>query len=182
MIAARPGQRIAVFFNGLTGSQANNLKLVEPWDNTRKRRLVQMGRKPIKDWKPQAWGSALREGGVNHGTRWRYKITLTSLMSRRCHPSAVWHVTSASHPDTPEIREDKSGVIRVSILFVIMKSGIAQWVDHRTETPGTILPPVQFPGAAREFFSKSHLSVQTLLRCLYSPSVQSQALSSVSTQ
>lgn len=163
MIAARPGQLIAIFFYGLTGSQANNLKLVEPWDNTRKRRLVRMSRKPIKDWKPQAWGRASREGGVSRGTRWRDEITLTSLMSGRCHPSAVWHVTSASHPDTPEIREDKFSVIRVSVFCVIMKSGIAQWVEHRTEKPGTILMPVHFPRAARIFLSpKSQLSVQCL--------------------
>jgi len=184
MIAARPGRRIAFFFYGLTGSQANNLKLVEPWDNTRKRRLVRMSRKPIKNWKPQALGRASREGGVSRGKRWRDEITLTSLMSGRCHPSAIWHITSASHPDTPEIREDKSSVIRVSIFCVIMKSGIAQWVEHRTEKPGRHNTDAgSIPLCGNGFFSpKSQLSVQTLLRCLYSPSVRSQALSSVSTQ
>ena len=39
-------------------------------------------------------------------------------------------------------------------------------VEHRIDSP---LTQVRFPGAARDFFSKSHLSVQALERCPYTP-------------
>ena len=58
--------------------------------------------------------------------------------------------------------------------------GIAQVVELLTEKPGTILT-VRVPGAARDFFSQSQLPVQTVLRCPYSPRVQSHASQSVST-
>ena len=64
------------------------------------------------------------------------------------------HVISASY--TMEISERKKNQDGV----------IAQLVDHRTVTP---LTQVRFPGAAREFFSQSQLSMQTLLRCPYNP-------------
>ena len=54
-------------------------------------------------------------------------------------------------------------------------------MQHRTEQPGATLTPVRFPGAARDhsinvssyvgshkgFFSQSHISARTLLRCPY---------------
>ena len=43
---------------------------------------------------------------------------------------------------------------------------VAQLVEYRT---GTLPTQVRFPGAARHFFSRSPLSVQTALRCLYTP-------------
>ena len=52
---------------------------------------------------------------------------------------------------------------------------VAQLVERRTVTP---LRQVRFHGAARDF-SPSQLFVQTLLRCPYSPRVQSHALTSV---
>ena len=42
---------------------------------------------------------------------------------------------------------------------------VAQLLERRTGTP---LRQVRFPGAARDF-SPSQLSVQTLLRCPYTP-------------
>ena len=56
--------------------------------------------------------------------------------------------------------------------------GVAQLVERRTGTP---LRQLRFPGAARDFFLQSQLSVQTLLRCPHSPRVQSHALTSVRT-
>ena len=52
-----------------------------------------------------------------------------------------------------------------------------QWIEHPTETPGEILTRVRVPGAGRDF-SLSELTVQTLLRCSYSPRVQSHASTS----
>ena len=47
---------------------------------------------------------------------------------------------------------------------------VAHLVEQRTGTPPT---QVRFPGAATDFFSpKSQLSVQTLLRCPYTPRMQ----------
>ena len=43
---------------------------------------------------------------------------------------------------------------------------VAQLVEYRT---GTLPTQVRFPGAARHFFSQSPLSVQTALRCPYTP-------------
>ena len=43
---------------------------------------------------------------------------------------------------------------------------VAQLAEHRIDSP---LTQVRFPGAARDFFSKSHLSVQALERCPYTP-------------
>ena len=56
---------------------------------------------------------------------------------------------------------------------------VARSVERRTVT---LLTQVRFPGAAKDFFfslSQSQLSVQTLLRCPYTPRVQSHALTSV---
>ena len=54
---------------------------------------------------------------------------------------------------------------------------VAQLAEHWTDTLQTL---VRFPGAARDF-SPSQLSVQTPLRCLHTPWVQSCALTSVHT-
>ena len=53
-----------------------------------------------------------------------------------------------------------------SVTFVRDLWDVAQLVERRTGTPPT---QVRFPSAARDFFSQSQLSVQTLLRCLYTP-------------
>ena len=52
-------------------------------------------------------------------------------------------------------------------VFVALENGgdVAQLVEHRT---GTLPTQVRFPGVARDF-SSSQLSVQTLLRCPYTP-------------
>ena len=56
---------------------------------------------------------------------------------------------------------------------------VAQLAERRTGTP---LRQVRFPGTARDFFPpESQLSVQTLFRCPYSPSVQSPAQTSACT-
>ena len=62
-----------------------------------------------------------------------------------------------------------------------MGAPIAQLVGRPTEKPGTIRTRVRVPGAARDFFPQSQLSVQTLVRCPYSPRVQSLASTSVRT-
>ena len=59
----------------------------------------------------------------------------------------------------------------------ITVTGIAHVVERPTEKPGAILTRVRVPGAARDF----SLSVQTLLRCPYSPRVQSHTSTSVRT-
>ena len=58
--------------------------------------------------------------------------------------------------------------------------GIAQLVEHPTEKPCAIQTQVHVPGAARDFLP-SQFPVQTLLRCPYSPCVQSHASTSVCT-
>ena len=54
------------------------------------------------------------------------------------------------------------------VLFSSVQSDgdVAQLVEHRIGSP---LTQVRFPGTARDFSLKSQLSVQTLLRCPYTP-------------
>ena len=55
-------------------------------------------------------------------------------------------------------------------MFIYLSSlggrDVAQLVEHQT---GTLPTQVQFPGAARDFSPFSQLSVQTLLRCPFTP-------------
>ena len=64
--------------------------------------------------------------------------------------------------------------------------GEAQLVELSIEKPGAILTRVRVPGAAMDFFTlfffaQRQLPVQTVLRCPYSPRVQSHASTSVRT-
>ena len=54
-------------------------------------------------------------------------------------------------------------------LFYPYVSAIAHLVDHSTENLGTMLMQVWVPGAARVFFSRSQLPVQTLSYCTHTP-------------
>ena len=58
------------------------------------------------------------------------------------------------------------------ITGIIGDGDMAQLAQRRTSTP---LTQVRFPGAERNFSPPSQLSVQTLLGCLRTPRVQSQA-------
>ena len=61
-------------------------------------------------------------------------------------------------------------------------AGIAQWVEHLTEKPGLHNSDTGMsPPCGKALFSQSQLSGYTLLQCLYSPCVQSQASTSVCT-
>ena len=64
-------------------------------------------------------------------------------------------------------KEKKNLLVQCSTyIHKLLKGGdVAQLVERRTST---LLRQVQFPGAARDF-SPSQFSVQTFLRCLYSP-------------
>ena len=63
-----------------------------------------------------------------------------------------------------------------------MRAVIAQSVECTTEKPGAILTWVRVPGVAnKKKFLLGQLSVQTLLRCPYSPRVQSHASTPVCT-
>ena len=55
----------------------------------------------------------------------------------------------------------------------------AQLVERRTEKHSAIPTRVRVPGVAKGYFFQSQLSVQTLLRCPYSPRVQSCTSTSV---
>ena len=57
----------------------------------------------------------------------------------------------------------------------ILGAGMSQLLQRRTEKPGAILTWVRIPSAARDFYPYSQLSMQTLLRCPYSPRVRSRA-------
>ena len=61
-------------------------------------------------------------------------------------------------------------------LLITWGGDVAQLVERRT---GTLLRQVRFPGAAKDFCPRVNFPVQTLLRCPYSPWVQSHALTSV---
>ena len=62
------------------------------------------------------------------------------------------------------------------ITVMYFGAGIAQLVERRTEKPGLNTDEGSSPRCGKDFFSShSQLPVQTLLRCPYSPSVQSRA-------
>ena len=66
----------------------------------------------------------------------------------------------------------------IVILYTDIGGDVAQLIDRRT---GTLPTQVRFPGAARDFFSKSQRSVQTLLQRPYTPRVPSHAFTSART-
>ena len=72
--------------------------------------------------------------------------------------------------------------VQIILYLVLLQSKeqdwgrIAQLVDCQTKKPCAIPAPVRFPGAARDFSPRvNFLKLQTLIRCSYSPSVQSHA-------
>ena len=73
------------------------------------------------------------------------------------------------------------GVARHALGDELNWAGMAQLAERPTEKPGAILTRVRVPGATRELSYKSHLSLQTLLRCPYSPRGQSHASTPVLT-
>ena len=75
-------------------------------------------------------------------------------------------------------RKSKAVVLNAIVSFILSESEyyelsavqrIAQLIERQTEKPGAILTCVRAPRCGKGFFSQSQLSVQTLLRCLYSP-------------
>ena len=62
-----------------------------------------------------------------------------------------------------------------------MRSGTAQLAERQTKKARHSTGAGWSPRCGKEFFSQSYLPVQTLLRCPYSPRVQSHAAASVHT-
>ena len=88
--------------------------------------------------------------------------------------SETWMTANAFftfiHNDVPKSVQSwwRSAVPRLLSLILMYYSVIAQRVERPTEKPGAILTRVRVSGAARDFFSQSQLSMQTLWRCPYS--------------
>ena len=62
-----------------------------------------------------------------------------------------------------------------------MRAGTAQLAERQTKKARHSTGAGWSPRCGKEFFSQSYLPVQTLLRCPYSPRVQSHAAASVHT-
>ena len=76
-----------------------------------------------------------------------------------------------------------TGVARQSTTFTSLGqnpgTGIIQLIERPTKKPGGDIDAGSSPWCGKGLFSRSLLSVQTLLRCPYSPRVQSHASASV---
>ena len=101
---------------------------------------------------------------------WELSFFTPGLSALECRPSHVSRVSA----HLPYVGHS---AILLRVSFYNYGAWRAQLVERPTEKPGAILTRVRVPGVARDF-CPSQLPVQTLLRCPYSPRVQSHASTS----